>query len=280
MRAARYLAIAAFLLAGCKSCSDQKPSTASPDVAAVSVERPNQPPFVIDAKLLASHPPDVRDSEWQGWKLRTLVPNWNADDLVDTIDDEGFRAPLLRAGESAGDTEPMFLLGPDGETRVIRVDPKKPITAHKGESRKDAGKTRHIAKIVFVDAASDAGVAGPGISLKVLNGAAESTWTRADLSKVKPIVLMSKDGDGERDAWNLRDLATTLVGPNAAVTEAVGEGGQTLKISPAKWKDAALTPVLRSNRRGRLKVVWLDPKTNEEDKDEVQLRGVSELHVQ
>jgi hypothetical protein len=101
--------------------------------------------------------------------------------------------------------------------------------------------------------------------------------TRAELSKVEPIVLVSKDGDRERDAWPLRALTKALVGDEAMPNEAIGEEPASLRIDAAKWNDATLEPVIRSNRRGRLKFVWLDTKTHDEDHDEPQQKGVREL---
>jgi hypothetical protein len=97
---------------------------------------------------------------------------------------------------------------------------------------------------------------------------------------VKPIVLMSKDGDGERMAWPLRELAATLVGPGAVVQEAVGDQGKVLTVAEAKWNDRALVPVLRANRRGRLKLEWLEGGTLEPAEDAESLRAITELHVQ
>lgn len=268
-------------LGGCGSCgAKESEATSSADAAArpdvrLTVERPGKAVFTVDGAVLAAHPSSVREAPFTAWRLAAIVPDWDERAPVDVIDEEGFRSPLLRPGESPGELEALLLVGDDGETRVIRVAPNKPITAHRGEARKDAGRVRHVAKLLFLD--GDAGTSGPAVSLKVAIHGAASTWTRAELSKVEPIVLMSKDGDGERDAWPLRELAKALVGASAMPSEVLGEEPSSLRIDAEKWKDATLVPVLRVNRRGRLKLVWLDAKTKKEDHDEPQVKGVREL---
>jgi hypothetical protein len=266
----RVVFVVSLVLAGCGSCGAKREAaaTAVPDVH-VTIERPGKPPFVLDGEVLAKRPADLGDPPWLAWKLMNVVPEWDDSARVDVIDSEGFRAPLGRGGET------LLLVGLGGESRVIRLEPGKPITAHRGEARRDAGRIRHVTKLLFV--AGDAGVDRPEVSLRVVIRGVPTTWTRADLAKVEPIVLVSKDGDGERDAWPLRALSQTLVGDHAMPSEAIGEEPASLRIDPAKWKDATLEPVIRSNRRGRLKLVWLDAKTHEEDHDEPQQKGVHEL---
>lgn len=278
-RMRRLVFVLALALAGCHSCGAEKgqsaAATAVPDVH-VSVERPDQPPFMLDGEVLAKHEVDRGDPPWLAWKLKNVAPHWDDRAPVDVVDDEGFRSPLLRSNEAPGDLEALLLVGPKGESRIVRLPPGKPITAHQGENRKDAGRVRHVAKLVFVD--PDAGgTSGPLVSLKVVVAGKETTWTRDELSKVTPIVFRSKDGDGERDAWPLRALTKALVGENAMPTEVVGEEKKSTKIDPAKWKDPSIEPVIRASRRGKLKLQWLDAKSHEEAEDLPQLRGVREL---
>lgn len=278
----RLLLMVTLLLSGCGSCakkpeSDEYPST--PSVALtrdvhITVERPGKPPFVIDEKVLASTSKNIVEGPLTAWSLVRLVPEWDEKAPVDVIDEEGFRSPLLRRGEDPLFTETLLIVGADGETRVIRISKGKPITAHRGEARKDAGRVRHATKLVFLEA--DAGVAGPAVSLGVVVHGQPTTWTREELAKLGPIILQSKDGDGERDAWPLRELAKR-VSNDAMPTELVGEEPASLRIDAAKWKDPRLVPVIRANRRGRLKLVWLDATTKEEDHDEPQMKGVREV---
>jgi hypothetical protein len=265
----RVVLVLSLALAGCGSCETKSaPPAPRPDVQ-VTVERPGKPPFVLDGDVLAKRPADLRDPPWLAWKLKNVVPEWDDGARIDVIDSEGFRAPLGRGGET------LLLVGLGGESRAIRLEPGRPITAHRGEARQDAGRVRHVAKLVFV--AGDAGVPPPEVSLHVVIHGQPTTWTRAELAKVDPIVLVSKDGDGERDAWPLRALAKALVGDEAIPSESIGEEPASLRIDPAKWRDATLEPVIRSNRRGRLKLVWLDTKTPEEDHGVPQQKGVREL---
>jgi hypothetical protein len=279
----RWLTLVCALLAtGCngRGCARSETGAIPSDVD-VLVEREGKPSMHVDAALLSRCSPDFVEGDWRAWKLAKLVPEWETNAVVDLEDDEGFRATLIRPGESAAAMEPVLLVGPSGETRVIGLAPGHPITAHQGAARKDSGRVRHIRRVrcrSLEGALSDPVTAGaPTISLRVLIDDAPQTWTRNELGRVKPIVLMSKDGDGEREAWLLHDLAATLVGPEATVLAAVGEGDHVLQIDPAKWNDRALVPVLRANRRGRLKLVWLTRELEESGNE--QLRAVTEVRI-
>jgi hypothetical protein len=269
------VALPLLVLVGCGGSSCRSSSDATPATSAIVVELEGRPNATIDAALLARTPPDFVNEPWRGWKLRTLVAGWDPSFALDIEDDEGFHATI----HAAGDDEPVLLLGPGGETRAIRLAPGRAITAHQGDARKDAGRVRHVRVIRARSHAREAEAELAPIALRVVVDGVASTWTREELGRVKPIVLMSKDGDGERQAWPLRELAEALVGAGAVVLEAVGDQGKVLPLAAAKWNDRALVPVLRANRRGRLKLVWLVRATLEEADHEDALRAVTELHV-
>lgn len=95
-----------------------------------------------------------------------------------------------------------------------------------------------------------------GTSLVVKIGETTSTWDAAAFAKVAKIGGVASDGEA-RDTWSLRELAHTLVGPDARVTAVIGAGGP-VAIDPAAWADASRTPILHSTRRGALKFRWTD----------------------
>jgi hypothetical protein len=284
---ARVIAVAATLgLLGCsRSCArttaDFAVDAAVPSDTEIAVEVEGSPASRIDGPLLARTPPDFVTPPWRGWKLAKLVPGWTTNAAIDVEDDEGIHATLIAPGEDTTGSDAVLLVGPDGETRAIRLAAGRPITAHQGASRKDSGRVRHVKRIRVRSrgaAENEPAVAVPPISLKVNVEGSDATWTRAELGRVAPIVLMSKDGDGERHAWALRELTATLVGKDAFVLELVGEDGRVLRIAEAQWRDPAQVPVLRANRRGRLKFVWLS-RENEELEDAGELKGITEVRL-
>ena len=96
-------------------------------------------------------------------------------------------------------------------------------------------------------------------------------WTEDDLAEVEPVTI--DEAGADRDAFSLRTLAAELVGPGAAVVEVRGE--TTTMLDAEAWADASRVPVLKLNRRGMLKLVWLDPGGQPTAGAEV--RGVTEL---
>lgn len=93
-------------------------------------------------------------------------------------------------------------------------------------------------------------------SLAVKIGDTTATWDAAAFAKVAKIDGKATDGEA-RDTWSLRDLAHTLVGPNARVTAVIGAAGP-VALDAGAWGDAARTPILHSTRRGALKFRWTD----------------------
>lgn len=99
-------------------------------------------------------------------------------------------------------------------------------------------------------------------------GDAHEKWTPETFAKVAHYASKNHGGQ-ERDTWSLRELAKTLVGPNARVTKVIG--GNTVKeIEAAAWADTARVPIVHSTRRGTLKFrwatsegVWGDPEAND-----------------
>jgi hypothetical protein len=103
----------------------------------------------------------------------------------------------------------------------------------------------------------DPAIAAPQLQLAVaINGAAAS-WGPDAFGKVAKYTRNDKASDGEaRETWSLRELAHTLVGPTARVTQVTGDGGKA--IDRAAWDDASREPLLHTTRRGTLKFRWAD----------------------
>ncbi|MEO8549520.1 MAG: hypothetical protein ABI678_06090 [Kofleriaceae bacterium] len=93
-------------------------------------------------------------------------------------------------------------------------------------------------------------------SLAVKIGDQTVTWDAAAFARVAKIDGKASDGEA-RDTWSLRELAHTLVGPDARVTAVIGADGP-VALDAAAWADATRTPILHSTRRGTLKFRWTD----------------------
>ena len=93
------------------------------------------------------------------------------------------------------------------------------------------------------------------LSLAVVVDGAAATWDAAAFGKVQHMPQVNNGGE-TRDVWSLRELAKTLVGPNARVTAVTGD--VTKPIDAAAWADATRTPIVHTTRRGTLKFRWAD----------------------
>ncbi|HEX8111880.1 MAG TPA: hypothetical protein VF516_29310, partial [Kofleriaceae bacterium] len=66
-----------------------------------------------------------------------------------------------------------------------------------------------------------------------------------------------RDGLGARTGWSLRDLVHQKLGAGARVAALVDEDGHRVELDAAAWDSAVTTPILRLNRRGRLRFHWV-----------------------
>lgn len=93
------------------------------------------------------------------------------------------------------------------------------------------------------------------VELAVSIGGEKKTWHAADLAKVPMSKGTANDGE-DRETWSLREIARTLVGPNAKVVAVVGD--KRAAIDAAAWSDPRRVPVLHTTRRGALKFRYTD----------------------
>lgn len=104
----------------------------------------------------------------------------------------------------------------------------------------------------------DPAIAAPRLQLAVAVNGVAASWGPDAFGKVAKYARNDKASDGEaRETWSLRELAHTLVGPTARVTQVTGDGG-THAIDRAAWDDASREPLLHTTRRGTLKFRWAD----------------------
>lgn len=98
--------------------------------------------------------------------------------------------------------------------------------------------------------------AAPKLVLDVTVDGAPVKWQADAFGKVPRIPAKNTSGES-RDAWSLRELATTLAGPGARVVSITGAEGQK-PIDAAAWADPARIPIVHTTRRGSLKFRWTD----------------------
>lgn len=102
---------------------------------------------------------------------------------------------------------------------------------------------------------NDPAEAAPPLKLAVTIDGVASTWQQDAFDRAPHYVSPNKSGES-RDAWSLRELAHTLVGPNARVVAVIGDKRED--IDAAAWADASRTPFVHRTRRGWLKFRWAD----------------------
>lgn len=100
-----------------------------------------------------------------------------------------------------------------------------------------------------------AGAVPAKLELAVTIGTEKKTWHAADFAKVPMSKGTANDGE-DRETWSLRDVAHTLVGPNAKVVAVLGD--KRAAIDAAAWGDPKRVPVLHTTRRGALKFRYTD----------------------
>ncbi len=146
-----------------------------------------------------------------------------------------------------------------------------------GCSKKDTPKTEPVASAsasaVVAPSASGSSGSGGGkgrkhedrheqaapaaLKLDVTIAGEKKTWAKDSFDKTAKFSAGATANDGEnRDTWSLRDLAHTLVGPNARVTAVLGD--ETYPIDQAAWSNADKTPIVHTTRRGTFKFRWAD----------------------
>lgn len=100
---------------------------------------------------------------------------------------------------------------------------------------------------------NDPAEAAPPLELAITIDGVAGTWQQDAFDRAPHFVGSNHAGES-RDAWSLRDLAHTLVGPNARVVAVIGDKRE--EIDPAAWADPSKTPFVHRTRRGWLKFRW------------------------
>lgn len=261
---------------------------------------------VIDDAALRATEPDHRDQDRRAWRVEALLGGkampvpatleaWGTDGQVARFegglrDARGREAVLARnrRGEivlayvAPGDPFPAFHGGggkrgkPPHDAVIVRGVSRLRLTPAPAPSPAPAGGGREPK-----DPGERAAMSGAEIDLEVRReGAPPLRWTRADLARVPALQVEGDGGDGQRDAWDLRQVVKTLVGPEARPVSVIAEGNLRIAITPAHWDDPKRVPILRINRRAMVRFQWVDAATLEPfDEPETEARDVRLLEL-
>ncbi|HTM19764.1 MAG TPA: hypothetical protein VL172_04630 [Kofleriaceae bacterium] len=289
------LLAAACSRAGAESEAKRSPRTPPPQSVAVpadlriEVEVDGKPAAPITAAQLQGLAPDFADGERSAWKLSALLgaaferPGAVAEAL--SADGEGV---LLHQPSAAGGPAPVLYLTRRGVLVAAMVDPDKPFPAYHGQGgqlQRPGDKRPRLSGVVRLRVRVDSAGAGDAdrsaagrqalLAVAVTIGGKPTALTAEQVDALPRRSVQGDEGD-QRAAWSLRDLVNAVAGAGARVTTVTGESGPVAVA--ASWKDAALTPLLRANRRGELKLMWVDAQGAARLEGEV--RGVKSIEIQ
>ena len=297
----RGVIVLCLLAAACKGGKDGEgnaPPAAGPAPVpaklhiAVDIDGKAAPP--IDAATLAAHRPDYTQAEKQAWRLGPLLgPAYARPDAVLEVEGaDGVKTVFTRPAQTIGGREPVLALNRRGEILVALMGADDPFPAFHGRGGnrgREGDPLQRIHDVVRLRLTVVAGGAAgkdekrpaagaEGVALAVtIDGKPPVTWTGADLARALPLEMTGEGGEGQREAWSLREVTRTLVGPGAAATKLTGEGGRSVTLDDKAWADAGRLPVLRINRRGQVKFQWVTPALVPIDGGD--LRDVSAIDV-
>lgn len=248
----------------------------------IDVEIEGKAAPAIDAALLGTKKPDFSDEDRRAWKLTTLLgPDTDRDGVVfSAIGEKNVTITLPRPSKPT-DPLPVLVVTRRGEPVVALVTPQEPFPPYHGQGGRlhrpgdplpRVGGVTKIRVSVERDAAPEGKT--PAVLQVKIAGKDPQSWTLETLAKVP---LLPGEADAGREAWSLREIAKTLVGPKARVVAVVGDDGKKV-IDKSAWEDKARTPVLRATRDdAKLKFRWLE---KDGSLGEAEVRVVKGLEIE
>ena len=258
------------LLAALVGC-ERSDAAGIPEGLSVQVIVDGEPGPLIDTARLRRHPPDFKAADRHGWRLSTLLPKrYRPADMTVEVEDPAGDRHLVASVVDAGDRIVVVAVNKSG-LRVAQVSAEQPWPPFHGRGgnrgrQGDPSRIKRVKRVVLT--AATASTANPSTTVTAaaaaplavevrIQGGATRTWTRADLNRVPTRAFAPGDGDGERAAWSLRDVVATMVGKEATLLEVHGKRGRHMQVPAASWADPTRTPLLRINRDGELKFLWV-----------------------
>lgn len=253
-----WFAACAALVVGCSESSKQQPpaetkpaidAAAPPAIAipdrAFRIRVDGDEVDAITREMLANAGPTYWDRTRLAWPLAPLLgERWDLPDAtVLAVTAEDKRYPIRGVG-AAGGGDPVLVVREGGAVYVSRLH-ERPERYGWRLADAEAPGTR-IDDVVGIDIVqprkTSLDLVAGGETIATLD---ESALTAAATREVKG-----------RKAIDLRQLVAERVGKTARVT-AVASSSKRVEVNAAQWKNAGRTPVLRFNRRGALRFLWL-----------------------
>jgi hypothetical protein len=256
------LALAVAPMAGCEGCSTAEPTVPAGISVAVSIDGSAAP--AIDSAALQAAKPDFEAEEHRSWRLASLLGDrYRPKTMGVELEDQNGRRTMLRRAGAAQSKVVVLAVNRSGSVTVALVAADAPFPPYHGRGGNrgkagNKGRVKDVKRIWLRTEKPKAKPAGPAFRVQVAVGDDDPiSWSQDDFAKVEQLSFTPGDGEGRRSAWSLRELATKLLGEGAAIVEITGEGSKGVTISAEHWQDKSRVPLLRVNRRGLLKFVWV-----------------------
>jgi hypothetical protein len=240
---------------------------------------------MVDANRLGTIPPTYEDEDRKAWRLGIFFGEGftRGDALLEVGAQDGTRSRFANPARVAEGEELVLSVNRKGEVVVAQVAIDDPFPRYhgrggnRGRTTGDDRRSKAVVRLSLTHGGAGGGRAGrtegdgPMLRLQAMVDGEERIWTEDDLFGVDALTVPGDSGQGTRDAWSVRELLSSLVGPDAVLQSVAGEGGGTASIEAAVWRDEARIPVLRLNRKGQFKFHWVGPDLTPLAGDEVRL---------
>jgi hypothetical protein len=263
-----FLLAVTLLACACRSGSER--AVASPVAAEgipvdlrIPVEIDGREVAPIDSVRLAQTPADFVSEDRRAWKLTSLLgaPSERESALIAVTGDKGVSVVFSRP-RTQQDPIAVLWVTRRGETIASMTAPGEPFPpyhGHGGQMHRPPDPLPRIAGVtkvrVYLDGKPSTRDAAHFTPVEVIvTGRPPTTWSEESFDKAPR--EKSEAVGSDREAWSLRDLARTLVGPGARVVMVVGDVEK--RIDATEWADTSRTPILRVAGGGKLKFRWIE----------------------
>jgi hypothetical protein len=114
----------------------------------------------------------------------------------------------------------------------------------------------------------------PGSSIEVIvDGKPVPDWTPERIAAAASIPFTNQNGE-QRDAWLLKTLTHSLLGPKARIV-ALDSEDRRVAIDERAWNDPARLLVMRLSHRGQYKANWMQGDVA----DEALIKGITRIEI-
>ena len=119
---------------------------------------------------------------------------------------------------------------------------------------------------------ADGQAAGSPIEI-VVNGKPAPEWTPEKIASGPSLPLTNQNGE-QRDAWLLKPLTQSILGPKARIV-ALATEDRRVAIDERAWNDPTRTLVMRLSHRGQYKANWMQGDVS----DETLVKGITRIEI-